>query len=71
MKTATTKFTYAVFAKMHPSEYEPQPEWKRFTEWHDCAGDCTNMINVIKKNPRFDAAKIVQRTEIYIDFIGE
>ena len=66
---SSNHITYAVFWKLYPSEYEPNPEWRQFTRWRENMNDLIPTLNELKNNPRCEVAKIVRRTEIYRDIV--
>lgn len=65
-----TTDTYAVFWKLHPSEYEPHPEWVQFSEWVWDPKEVVEILEWVKTNPRCAEAKIIIRSETFKDYGG-
>lgn len=66
----TPKTTYAVFYKMVPTDYEPSPGWKQYSDWAENLEFARKYLSCAKKNSRFTECKIVKRIETFGD-IGD
>lgn len=68
MITVGPETRFAVFFKVHASEYEPEPDWVQFHPWYKNLRDAVHFLERAKNNPRFAEVKIVARLTSYWDY---
>lgn len=64
------KITFAVFWRMKPSEYEPEPEWRPYSMWLADYDIVAGLRNEAIRNPRCAEVVIFERTEHFEEVPG-
>lgn len=59
------RVTFAAFWKMKPSAYDPEPEWRQYSEWLEVSGYAEEVRDRIARNPRCAEAAVFRRIERY------